>query len=51
MASWTTGIDDEMAWLGHHVREVDLAREVAALAEARGITFAQALERRPAAET
>jgi hypothetical protein len=43
VTSWAAGLDDQLAWLGHHVREVDLAREVAGMADARGITFTQAL--------
>jgi hypothetical protein len=43
VSGWAADVEEQAGWLGNHVREVDLAREIAGLADARGITFAQAL--------
>lgn len=43
VTSWSTDVDEMAGWLAHHIREIDLAGEVAGLADARGITFAEAL--------
>jgi hypothetical protein len=43
VASWAADVDEMAGWLSYHLREIDLARELAGMADVRGITYAEAV--------
>jgi hypothetical protein len=44
VARWLADVDEARTWLFERLREFDVATELAGVADARGITVAQALE-------